>query len=81
VETGPLTGARGIFCSVEEKRRIVISVTLLQRSVAVHLDENTMISVVEDSKEVKENKVILGDRSDIALKLMKRTRNIPIVGD
>jgi transcription antitermination factor NusG len=76
VETGPLTGARGILCSGEEKRRLVISVTLLQRSVAVQLDENTVISLVEDSKEVKGDKVILSDNSDLALKLMKRARNI-----
>lgn len=78
METGLLTGAQGIFCSVEEKRRLVISVTLLQRSVAVHLDENTVISVVEDLKEVKEDKVVLSDKSDLALKLMKRARNITI---
>jgi transcription antitermination factor NusG len=78
VETGPLTGAQGIFCSGDEKRRLVISVTLLQRSVAVQLDENTVISLVEDSKEIKEDKVILGDKSDLALKLMKRARNMDV---
>jgi transcription antitermination factor NusG len=78
VETGPLTGAQGIFCSGDEKRRLVISVTLLQRSVAVQLDENTVISLVEDSKEIKEDKVMLGDKSDLALKLMKRARNIDV---
>jgi transcription antitermination factor NusG len=63
VETGPLAGARGIFCSGEDRQRLVISVTLLQRSVAVQLDESTVISLVEYPKEVKKDKVILSDKS------------------
>lgn len=76
VETGPLTGAQGIFCFDEERRRLVISVTLLQRSVAVQLSENTVISLVEDLKEIKKDKVMPGDESDLAIKLMKRAQNI-----
>lgn len=43
----------------------MISVTLLQRSVAVQLDADTVISVVEDSKEVKKrDRAILSDKSE-----------------
>jgi transcription antitermination factor NusG len=76
VETGPLTGARGIFCSDEDKRRLVVSVTLLQRSVAIQLDENTVISVVERPKEVKKDP--LGDKSDLTLSLMGKARDITV---
>jgi transcription antitermination factor NusG len=50
VETGPLAGVEGIICMDNNKKRLIISVTLLQRSVAIQLDESTMISVIEDSK-------------------------------
>ena len=74
VETGPLTGTRGVFCSSEDKRRLVISVTLLQRSVAVQIDKNTVISLVEAPKEVKKD--ILSGKSDLALKLIRKARDI-----
>jgi transcription antitermination factor NusG len=50
VETGPLAGVEGIICMDDDRKRMIISVTLLQRSVAIRLDESTMISVIEDSK-------------------------------
>src|SRR5262245_51726532 len=78
VETGPLTGAQGVFCFGEDKRRLVVSVTLLQRSVAIRLDENTVISLVENPKEVKKDNSIHGDKADIALRLIKRARNITV---
>lgn len=37
---GPLTGAEGILLSVKNQNRLVVSVTLLQRSVAVEIPEN-----------------------------------------
>jgi len=74
VETGPLTGAQGFFYSSKDKRRLVISVTLLQHSVAVQLDKDTVISLVEYPKEVKKDKATLDDQSDIALRLMRRAR-------
>src|SRR5262249_13140044 len=59
VETGPLAGVEGIICSSDDKRRLVIPVTLLQRSVAVHLDDNTVVSTVsvarDSSPAVREN--------------------------
>jgi len=69
VETGPLTGAHGIICSGKDRRRLVISVTLLQRSVAVQLDENTVVSVVEAPEK---SKAVLSHESDLALKLIPR---------
>jgi transcription antitermination factor NusG len=53
VETGPLAGIQGIIKADENNKLLVISVTLLQRSVAIQLDEDTVISVVEDLKEGK----------------------------
>jgi transcription antitermination factor NusG len=76
VETGPLTGARGIFCSCDDKRRLVVSVTLLQRSVAVQLDETTMISLVEGTKEGENN--IFSDKSNLALGLIRKARDITV---
>jgi transcription antitermination factor NusG len=72
VETGPLTGAQGIFCFDEDRRRLVISITLLQRSVAVQLSENTVISLVEGPNEVKPGEALLDDKSNLALRLIKR---------
>jgi transcription elongation factor/antiterminator RfaH len=76
VETGPLTGAQGIFCSNDGKRRLVISVTLLQRSVAVQLDENTVISLVERPNEAKKD--VLSDESCLALGLIRKARDVTV---
>jgi transcription antitermination factor NusG len=76
VETGPLAGAQGIICSGEDRRRLVISVTLLQRSVAVQLDENTVISLVEGPKESKKD--ILNNKSDLTLRLIRKARDISV---
>jgi len=51
VETGPLAGVQGIISAGENNMRLVISVTLLQRSVAIQLGEDTVISVITDLKE------------------------------
>jgi transcription antitermination factor NusG len=50
VETGPLTGVEGIIHQDDNYRRLVISITLLQRSIAIQLDENTIVSVVPGPK-------------------------------
>jgi transcription antitermination factor NusG len=76
VETGPLTGAQGIFCFDEDKRRFAISVTLLQRSVAVQLSESTVISLVEDPKVINKEKALINDKSDLALRLVRRARDM-----
>lgn len=43
---GPLTGVEGIFCAAKNQCQVVLSISLLQRSVAVLVDRN-MISVIE----------------------------------
>lgn len=40
IVAGPLTGAEGILLAVKNQNRLVVSVTLLQRSVAVEIPEN-----------------------------------------
>ena len=71
VETGPLTGVHGAICQDEEKRRLIISVTLLQRSVAVQLDKDTVVSVVSG---LERNRTGLSAESDMAVSLLSRTR-------
>jgi transcription antitermination factor NusG len=38
---GPLAGAEGILVSLKKQNRLVVSVTLLQRSVAVEISEDS----------------------------------------
>jgi transcription antitermination factor NusG len=75
VETGPLAGSQGIFFPDEERRRLLLSLTLLQRSVAVQLDENTMLSVIEGPKN---EKTAFSNMSSFALKLLRRAKNSPV---
>jgi len=46
VKSGPLAGVQGIITTNEKRKQLILSVTSLQRSIAVHLDESTIISVV-----------------------------------
>jgi transcription antitermination factor NusG len=48
IESGALAGIEGILESVRGKRRVIVSVTLLQRSVAVELDREVISSLSED---------------------------------
>jgi transcription antitermination factor NusG len=78
VETGPLSGAQGIICCSGDEQRLVVSVTLLQRSVAIQLDENTIVTMIEGPKKekvVKKEKTLQIGESDLALKLMRRAKN------
>jgi transcription antitermination factor NusG len=70
IETGPLSGIRGIICADENKKQLVISVTLLQRSVAIQLDEDTVMSVVEDLRESRDK---FNSKSNLAVKLLRKT--------
>jgi transcription antitermination factor NusG len=69
VETGPLAGVQGIVCADENRRQLIISVTLLQRSVAIQLDENTVVSVIAC---VGESRAGFGGESCLAAKLLRR---------
>ncbi len=69
VETGPLAGVQGVFCSVDMKQRFVISVSLLQRSVAVQLDEDTAVSVID---EPKKNEATFCKESHLAFNLFRQ---------
>ena len=69
VESGPLAGEEGIICADDDRRRLVISVSLLQRSVAVQLDDNTVLSVIDGSRA---HKVPFPNGSTIVLELIKK---------
>jgi transcription antitermination factor NusG len=42
VVSGPLTGAQGVIIGVKNKYRLVASLTLLQRSIAVEVDRESV---------------------------------------
>lgn len=75
VETGPMTGIRGIYNRSDDKGRLVISVTMLQRSVAIQLSDDTVITVVDERDEAN-SKSILDIESYLAAKLVKRAKDI-----
>jgi transcription antitermination factor NusG len=70
VETGPLAGIQGTISADENRRRLVISITLLQRSVVIQLDEDTVISVIGN---LKEGRIKIGRDSSLAVKLLRKT--------
>ena len=70
VETGPLAGTQGIICADENRRQLIISVTLLQRSVAIHLDKDTVVSVVTDPAS---SGMRFSDESYLAVNLLRNT--------
>jgi len=46
--------------------------------VAVQLSEHTVISLLEDPKEIEKEKALLSDKSDLALRLIRKARDITI---
>lgn len=72
VETGPLAGTQGFICNEQENRRLIISVTLLQRSVAVQLDESTVVSVILEPGQNRKQHPTLSAESHLALKILGR---------
>jgi transcription antitermination factor NusG len=46
IEVGPLRGAEGTLLQMKNKFRLVASISLLQRSVAVEVDRNSVVPVV-----------------------------------
>jgi transcription antitermination factor NusG len=70
VETGPLAGVQGIISKEGPGRKnLIISVSLLQRSVAVQLEEDAVISIVAD---LNRNRNRGNAESDIAATLLSR---------
>jgi transcription antitermination factor NusG len=70
VETGPLAGVQGIiYAEDDNKQRLIISVTLLQRSVAIQLDSDTIISVVAGLKGEESRRSI---ETEMAFTLLRR---------
>jgi transcription antitermination factor NusG len=67
VETGPLAGVHGIICMRGNKRQLIISITLLQRSVAVELDDSVVVSVVSAQGT---GRIELSFESDLAIRLL-----------
>jgi len=51
IETGALRGLEGILQEMKGKRRLVLSITLLQRSVAVEIDSEA-VSLVDSGRTV-----------------------------
>ncbi len=45
IEDGPLTGCKGVVVELKKRARLVLSVTLLHRSVLVELDRNWVKSI------------------------------------
>jgi transcription antitermination factor NusG len=58
VNYGTLTGLEGILVNVKGNHRVVVSVTLLQRSVAMEVDSAWLSPVAECAKEVVGQKVL-----------------------
>lgn len=52
IEVGALRGLEGILTEVKGKRRLILSITLLQRSVAVEIDTDA-VSVVQSSQAAR----------------------------
>jgi transcription antitermination factor NusG len=54
VVRGPLTGIEGIFLRANQQRRLVISIEMIQRSVAVTLGEQDVVTVYGDTSGAKQ---------------------------
>lgn len=54
IKSGPLQGLRGILLRVKGSHRLVVSVTLVQRSVAVEIDSAYVQSLSTDSRSQAE---------------------------
>jgi transcription antitermination factor NusG len=48
---GPLAGLEGVIASTDKMDRFVVSVTLLQRSVAVEIDRNSAVAVRSQERQ------------------------------
>jgi transcription antitermination factor NusG len=52
IDRGPLTGLEGVLSSVKKSHRLVVAVTLLQRAVAVEIEERWVTPLDADSSPV-----------------------------
>jgi len=79
VTSGPLTGVEGILCATDDhsnkrNKGLIISVSLLQRSVKIQLDDDVMLSVIRGPKKDRKKErgeIVSNDNLNIALKLLK----------
>ncbi len=53
IEVGPLAGAEGILTAFRGKCRLIVSVTLLMRSVAVEVDESWVVPISQKAPALK----------------------------
>jgi transcription antitermination factor NusG len=53
VEAGPLAGSEGTLLKVKDEHRLVVSITLLQRSMAVVVDQDMVRPLYESSGDLK----------------------------
>jgi transcription antitermination factor NusG len=51
VEHGALAGLEGIFIEMKKDRRLLLSVTMLQRSVAIQIDESCVVPLRPPSRQ------------------------------
>ena len=61
INTGPLQGARGAILQVKGQCKLVVSISILQRSVAVEIDGST-VSPVHTTRAGGSSRVIVGNR-------------------
>ena len=50
IGSGPLTGVEGIIVDAEKPYRLVLSITLLQRSVLLEIDSDNVVAVENDAR-------------------------------
>lgn len=61
VESGPLSGVEGILTAFKGKNRLLVSITLLQRSVAAEID-SAYVSLQSPAREQRQEKGYLAPR-------------------
>ncbi len=52
LQSGPLTGAEGIFLRIQDEYRLIVSVTLLQRAVSVVIDRDVVLPLFSGESRV-----------------------------
>lgn len=57
IECGPLRGVEGILLNIKGGHRLVLSVTLLQRSVAVEVNSSWVIATAQQNKRVSSSTI------------------------